>query len=70
MPSQLRTLTDFYNNHYLLTISNSEIFYYDKLPYILAYEAIDMITNITNNILENFIDHFKLLRKLFRMFEN
>jgi hypothetical protein len=57
MPKQLRILTDFYNNHYLLTISNNEILYYDKLPYILAYEAIDMITNITNNIQENFIDH-------------
>ena len=57
MPNQLRMLTDFYNNHYSLTISNNEILYYDKLPYILAYEAIDMITNITNNIQENFIDH-------------
>jgi hypothetical protein len=57
MPNQLRILTDFYNNHYSLTISNNEILYYDKLPYILAYEAIDMITNITNNIQENFINH-------------
>ena len=31
--------------------------YYDKLSYILPYEAIDMITNINNNIQEHFIDH-------------
>jgi len=43
--------------HYSLTITNNEILYYDKLPYILAYEAIDMITNINNNVQEHFIDH-------------
>jgi hypothetical protein len=57
MPEQLRTLTNFYKNNYSLTITNNEILYYDKLPYILAYEAIDMITNINNNIQEHFIDH-------------
>lgn len=57
MPEQLRTLTNFYKSHYASTIANDEILYYDKLPYILAYEAIDMITNITNNIQEHFIDH-------------
>ena len=57
MPDQLKTLTDFYKNQYSLTIANDEILYYDKLPYILAYEAIDMITNINNNIQEHFIDH-------------
>jgi len=36
MPDRLRTLTEFYKNHYSLTISNNEIIYYDKLPYILA----------------------------------
>jgi len=57
MPDQLKTLTTFYKQHYIHTISNNEILYYDKLPYILAYEAIDMITNINNNIQEHFIDH-------------
>ena len=57
MPEQLRILTDFYNNVYSKTISNNEIIYYDKLSYILAYEAIDMITNINNNIQEHFIKH-------------
>lgn len=57
MPEQLKTLNDFYKNNYSLTIANNEVLYYDKLPYILAYEAIDMITNINNNIQEHFIDH-------------
>lgn len=57
MPQQLRELTSFYREHYQSTIANNETIYYDKLPYILAYEAIDMITNITNNIQEHFIDH-------------
>ena len=57
MPQQLRILTDFYNNVYSKTISNNEIIYYDKLSYILPYEAIDMTTNINNNIQEHFIKH-------------
>ena len=57
MPEQLRKLTNFYKSRYALTSTSDEILYYDKLPYILAYEAIDMITNITNNIQEHFIDH-------------
>jgi hypothetical protein len=57
MPQKLRSLTSFYREHYQSTIANNETIYYDKLPYILAYEAIDMITNITNNIQEHFIDH-------------
>ena len=57
MPEQLKTLTTFYNNHYSKTIIEGETLYYDKLSYILAYEAIDMITNVNNNIQEHFIDH-------------
>ena len=57
IPDQLRTLINFYKNYYSLTIANNEVLYYDKLPYILAYEEIDMITNINNNIQEHFIDH-------------
>ncbi len=40
----------------LLLVSYPSIFLYDKLCYILAYKAIDIITN--NNIQEHFIDHF------------
>jgi len=57
MPEQLKTLYTFYKEHYSKTITDNEILYYDKLSYILAYEAIDMITNINNNIQEHFIDH-------------
>lgn len=57
MPIQLKTLKQFYNLHYKTTINANEILYYDGLPYILAYEAIDMITNINNNIQMHFIDH-------------
>jgi len=57
MPEQLQELTEFYREHYSNTISNNETIYYDKLSYILPYEAIDMITNINNNIQEHFIDH-------------
>ena len=57
MPEQLKTLTIFYKEYYSKTIIDGETLYYDKLSYILACEAIDMITNINNNIQEHFIDH-------------
>ena len=66
MPQQLRILTEFYNNNYSQTIYDNEIIYYDKLSYILAYEAIDMITNIQNNIQEHFLQHlFKYVHIVF-----
>jgi hypothetical protein len=57
MPQQLKILTLFYKEHYSKTVVDNDVIYYDKLSYILAYEAIDMITNINNNIQEHFIDH-------------
>jgi hypothetical protein len=57
MPPRLKELTTFYKTNYALTISDNETIYYDKLSYILAYEAIDMTTNINNNIQEHFVDH-------------
>jgi hypothetical protein len=57
MPTQLKELTNFYKTHYFKTISHNETIFYDKLSYILPYEAIDMTTNINNNIQEHFIDH-------------
>ena len=53
----LKTLDSFYKEHYSKTIIENEILYYDKLSYILAYESIDMVTNINNNIQEHFINH-------------
>ena len=57
MPSLLKDLTKFYNEHYKNTRTENDILYYDKMSCILAYEAIDMIKNIENNIRENFICH-------------
>jgi hypothetical protein len=57
MPEQQKTLQYFYNKHYKNTTDDKEVLYYDKMSYILAYEAIDMETNINNNIMEHFIKH-------------
>jgi len=57
MPEQLKELSKFYKEHYQSLMVKDDIIYYDKLSYILAYESIDMITNINNNIQEHFIDH-------------
>ena len=57
IPDKLKGLINFYKTHYANTISNNETIYYDKLSYVLPYEAIDMTTNINNNIQEHFIDH-------------
>ena len=56
MPPQLQELTKFYRKYYSKTISSNETIYYDKLSYVLDYEATDMVTNINNNIKENFIN--------------
>ena len=57
----LKNLYKFYNEHYITTIYDNEIIYYDKLSYILAYEAIDIEKNINNNIQEHFITHLNQL---------
>ena len=70
MPDSLRVLYDFYHQHYFTTTITDDIIYYDKLPYILAYEAIDMVTNIKNNIQEHFIDHLnKYVHLVFKVKE-
>ena len=57
MPEQQKTLQDFYDKYYKETTIKDDILYYDKLSYILAYEAIDMETNINVNIQEHFLQH-------------
>jgi hypothetical protein len=70
MPTQQKTLQEFYDKHYKETICNNEILYYDKLSYILAYEAIDMVTNINNNIMEHFIKHMnKFVNLSFNLYD-
>lgn len=56
----MKHMTEFFNIYYKPTM-NGEIIKYDKLSYSLAYEAIDMVTNINNNIKEHFITHFNKL---------
>ncbi len=51
----LDTLKKFYDLHYKST--TYETIEYDNLTASLAYEAIDMLTNIENNIKEHFINH-------------
>ena len=46
MPQQLKELTEFFEKHYKDTMVPNEELLYDKMSYILAYEAIDMTTNI------------------------
>lgn len=65
MPDQLRKLTHFFIHHYSTTMVMNDVIYYDKLSYILAYEAIDMVTNINNNIQEHFIDHLNKYVNIF-----
>ena len=70
IPGKLKELTNFYKTNYATTISNNETIYYDKLSYILPYEAIDMVTNIKNNIQEHFIDHLnKYVHLVFKVKE-
>lgn len=70
MPEKLKLLTHFYNNYYSSILTDNDVVYYDKLPYILAYEAIDMTTNINNNIQEHFIDHLnKYVNLIFQVKE-
>jgi len=72
MPKQMKDLKLFYDEHYKTTIVLDDILFYDKLSYILAYEAIDIEKNITNNIQEHYEQHinkfvnitFKLKDKL------
>jgi len=57
--TQLKNMYIFYNDTYKNCIFNNEILYYDKLSYILSYEAIDIVKNINNNIKEHLFDHIK-----------
>jgi len=54
---QIKILEDFYAKHYKQCIIDSDIINIDKLSYILAYEAIDIVKNIKNNITEHFKDY-------------
>lgn len=65
MPDLLKELTKFYDDNYKSLTVKEEILYYDKLNYILAYEAIDMEKNINVNISEHFLQHLYKFINLF-----
>ncbi len=58
----MKHITEFFNIYYKPTM-NGEIIKYDKLSYSLAYEAIDMVTNITpfSEKNETKVSKFKIL---------
>ena len=57
----INKLTKFYNKYYIKTIDENDIVNDDKLSFILAYEAIDIVKNISTNIKEHYIDHINKL---------
>jgi len=50
-------LKEFYNQYYKKCIIESDIMNDTKLNFIMAYEAIDIVKNIKNNITEHFYDY-------------
>ena len=53
----LKELQSFFDKEFKDCIIDTDIVCSTKLNYILAYEAIDMVKNIENNISEHFTDH-------------
>ena len=53
----LNKLRTFYKEHYKKCIIYDDIMNDAKLNFIIAYEAIDIVKNINNNISEHFIDY-------------
>jgi hypothetical protein len=71
MPQQLKDLKEFYKEHYSKLLDGNKILYYDKMSYILAYEAIDIETNIKNIIIKYFLNHLnKYVNIEFKLKEN
>lgn len=62
----MKKLTIFYNEYYKKTIDENDIVIDDKLSFVLAYEAIDIVKNINTNIKEHYVDHiYKLINVKF-----
>lgn len=62
----MEPLITFFNQEYtnLITDPDHEIVNFGHLMQVLKYEAIDMLTNIKNNISANYIDHLNALVNL------
>lgn len=54
-------LRQFYIHHYKQTIFDNEELFYDKMSYVLPYEANDIVKNINNNIKMHYFRHLKTL---------
>lgn len=61
MPQQLKELTNFFEEHYKDILTPNEELLYDKMSYVLAYEAIDMTTNIYINVRERYLQQLNKL---------
>jgi len=53
----IKNLEKFYDKYYKQCIVNDDIISIDKLSFVLAYEANDIVKNIKNNITEHFQDY-------------
>jgi hypothetical protein len=53
----IKDLQDFYYKYYKECITDNDIISIDKLSFVLAYEAIDIVKNIKTNISEHFEDY-------------
>ena len=53
----IKNLEEFYNKYYKQCITDNDIISIDKLSFVLAYEANDIVKNIKNNITEHFQDY-------------
>jgi hypothetical protein len=53
----IKNLEKFYNKYYKQCITDDDIISIDKLSFVLAYEANDIVKNIKNNITEHFQDY-------------
>jgi hypothetical protein len=53
----MKELKTFYDNKYKICINDNDIQDDTKLNFIMAYEVIDIITGIENNIKEHFLDY-------------
>jgi hypothetical protein len=53
--TQLKNIQLFYKEHFKQLLDKNDELYSDKLSYILAYEEIDIVKNINNNIEMNFV---------------
>lgn len=54
---QLVNIDKFNTDHFSKLIDDKETLYSDKMSFVLAYEQIDIVKNINNNIEMNFLTH-------------